>query len=225
MSHFDPEKFLIKRVLSLGFSELDDIRDKWAFIRQAYMECLPAILDQGRRDNTRRVGPYILDWTAHLNEPEQIVWESIRNRRVVLYPQFPVFNFFLDFGNPHMRIAVEVDGKQHDPSKDKKRDGLLADIGWKVFRIPAAECFTDANEIAQQPDFNLFDVDFRDTVGQWLLNSADGVIQSLEWVYFADITEPDASDSNNMADLIEIAEESLSRHRLVKFPIRGSNFS
>jgi hypothetical protein len=223
MSHFDPEEFIIRQVVSAGFDEHDDIRDKWGFIRQAYMECLPGIMALGKKDRARWYDPYILDWPKHLNEVERLVWHSIRCRSVVLYPQLPVFNFFIDFANPYLRIGVEVDGKQHDKERDLKRDMLLASIGWKIFRIPASAVYSDDNNIPDQEGFDQFDTGQRETARRWLLETADGVIEAIRLFYFAD-SDLETGEKKHR-EVFRLAEETLLRHRLVDFPLRESNFT
>lgn len=194
--------------------------DKWGFIRQIYMEYLPIIIAQGK-------GPYshfpILDWVEHMNECENEVWTSLRNSHAVLYPQYPVFNYFIDFANPCLRIGLEVDGKQHDIIKDRGRDELLAHINWKIYRITAQEVYSKSNFYPNQSGFSLDDPQLEDDIREWLLESAAGVVKALEWVYFT----PNDSFTDNEHDrnLYAWAIESLNKHRLVDFPIIGCNFT
>src|SRR6266498_5536117 len=127
------KSILIQDALRLDFLELKSITDKWGYIRQVYMELLPDILEKAKKNVTKWAVSYPLDWMQVFSDAERICWESIRSKRIVLYPQFPVFNYFIDFGHPYLRIGLEVDGKDHhDPEKDKKRDELFWRIGWKV---------------------------------------------------------------------------------------------
>src|SRR5690606_8034649 len=68
---------------------------------------------------------------------ERIAWCSIKNqRKIQLYPQYPIGKYFVDFGNPFHKIALELDGKNfHDEEKDYIRDSELKEIGWTVFRV------------------------------------------------------------------------------------------
>ena len=51
---------------------------------------------------------------------------------IVLYPQYPVGNCIVDFGNPVLKIGLGLDGAEyHDSVKDYKRDlGLKREYGW-----------------------------------------------------------------------------------------------
>lgn len=53
------------------------------------------------------------------------------------YPEYP---YFIDFAFLNIRIAVEIDGKQHfrnkkNQDRDVKKQKVLADKGWKIYRI------------------------------------------------------------------------------------------
>lgn len=52
----------------------------------------------------------------------------------------------VDFGNPTSKIAIEVDGSSHSSLKrqaqDKKKDDLLRDLEWTVYRITNQQAAT-----------------------------------------------------------------------------------
>jgi len=63
---------------------------------------------------------------------------------IVLYPQFPIFNSFIDFANPYLKIGLELDGKDyHNLDKDYETDKKLSRFGWKIFRVTGKEANTD----------------------------------------------------------------------------------
>jgi very-short-patch-repair endonuclease len=220
MDDFDIDGFLARRSISLQFTELEDIVDKWAFIRQAYMEAMPGIMGPGADALQTTI---VLDWDHHMNAFEKDVWHSIRLSRAAFLPQFPVFNYFIDFANPRLRLALELDGKQHDPDKDRKRDELLWSIGWRTFRIPAREARNAPNFYPNQDDFDVDDPSQEEIIKTWLFNSADGVVKALEWVYFTD--QGFMFSTPHGHNLHAWAMESLERHRLIDFPISGGDFS
>lgn len=72
---------------------------------------------------------------------EKLIWADIRTGGLVMYPQYPVAGFFVDFGNPLIKVAIECDGKPyHDPIKDAERDRVLRNHGWRVYRITGSDC-------------------------------------------------------------------------------------
>jgi len=62
---------------------------------------------------------------------ERVLWECIR-RKALGYKfrrQHVVFGYIVDFWCPALRLAIEIDGKVHDPIKDAKRDKHLKQDG------------------------------------------------------------------------------------------------
>jgi hypothetical protein len=78
----------------------------------------------------------------HFTPIETWLWEHIRACDAVLYPQYPVDRFFVDFANPVAKVAVECDGAAYhtDKSKDAARDARLQALGWHVYRITGSDC-------------------------------------------------------------------------------------
>lgn len=92
--------------------------------------------------------PYeIADWDSVFTPIERSLWWDIREKRMHLWPQLPVGRFFVDFGSPVSKVAVECDGKKwHDAKKDAARDAELRELGWSVYRIPGWLCHGIAPE-------------------------------------------------------------------------------
>lgn len=73
--------------------------------------------------------------------PEKFIRELLNKHCEIPYePQYPVSRFSLDFAFLEQKVALEVDGKQHNyperAAHDKRRDKKLASLGWIVIRIP-----------------------------------------------------------------------------------------
>jgi len=93
--------------------------------------------------------PYeIADWVLLFTPIEAALWSDIRAAGLPLWPQLPVGRFFVDFGNPVHRVAVECDGSEFhkDKAKDAARDAELHAMGWKVHRIEGRRCLGQALE-------------------------------------------------------------------------------
>lgn len=86
--------------------------------------------------------PYHLaDWLAIFTPIEAAAWIDIRGAGLPLWPQLPVGPFFVDFGNPIKKVALECDGRQwHNPTKDALRDAKLLEMGWVLYRAPGWQC-------------------------------------------------------------------------------------
>jgi len=80
---------------------------------------------------------------------EEKFWQDVRENHLPLFPQYPVMGYFVDFGNPEFKVAVECDGWQwhQDKEKDRNRDQNLLSNGWTVMRIPGSICNQDINDV------------------------------------------------------------------------------
>ncbi len=72
--------------------------------------------------------------------PEQVTMEVLNELGVSNYlREKKVGSWFIDFAFEESKIAIEIDGKQHEEpvrkAKDKIKDEYLIKNGWKVFRI------------------------------------------------------------------------------------------
>lgn len=108
-----------------------------------------------RSANEWGVTPYSweVDAGVSFTPIESALWSDIRMEGAVLYPQYPVSRFFVDFANPVARIAIECDGKHFhiDKEKDARRDKEINKIGWTVYRFTGSECMKDT-EIEEDED-------------------------------------------------------------------------
>src|SRR6185503_8736245 len=119
-------------------------------IRFHYDNLRPLIFEYGNKNPKRWVSPYgKIDWIKLFTPIEYDTWQVIRSYgRLPLYPQYPIGNYFLDFGNPVLRIGLECDGKQYhlDKDKDNYRDEKLLNEGWTIFRVTGSECYQTCTE-------------------------------------------------------------------------------
>lgn len=135
-------------------------KDRFALIRRNY-RIKQKMVDAGF-DSWFHADPYeVGDWPSLFTPIENSLWWDIRNNRLALWPQFPVGRYFVDFGNPVAKVAIECDGKDfhQDKAKDAARDADLAQLGWTVFRIPGWQCHGAAPEY--DPDMNEFELEER----------------------------------------------------------------
>lgn len=65
------------------------------------------------------------------------------DKKYLIYREFPVFPYYIDFAFYHERVAIEIDGSQHllEERKlaDDKKDICLQENGWRILRIAAKE--------------------------------------------------------------------------------------
>lgn len=142
---------------------------------------------------------YPTNWSNYLTRIEFQAWCSIRELgRMVMYPQFPVQNYFLDFGNPGLKIGIELDGKDfHDKEKDTKRDGILKKLGWTIYRISGREMSRTNYKILTDIEYDFENFDFETTLNNlsyWMLETGDGVINAIKEIYFEEPLEDEYVD-------------------------------
>lgn len=123
-----------------------DLQQRFARIKAFYREKASAIC--AARDDWG-IDPYAWEEAGIVLTPiEAGLWHDIRAESLVLYPQYPVGRFFVDFGNPVWKVAIECDGKRWhtDHERDQRRQAEIEAMGWRVYRIGGAACLTDAVE-------------------------------------------------------------------------------
>jgi hypothetical protein len=153
-------------------------------IRKAYAENLSDLKDQWAAD-PNCVDPYIFDWASVFTPIEEAVWGEIRAAGITMFPQLPVFNYFLDFANPFIKVAVECDGAQwHDAEKDRKRDQKLIADGWTVYRIPGKICNRVLLSPPELKELELSPDEFEQRVHEWMTTTATGVITAIKRKHF-----------------------------------------
>lgn len=89
-----------------------------------------------------------------MSSPEVRLWNQLRNRQVgglKFRRQHPVEPYVLDFYCPEARLAVEVDGSQHNEDdqvrRDVRRDAFLAAQGIRTLRIAAVDVFQEMDGV------------------------------------------------------------------------------
>lgn len=120
-------------------------------IRLHYSYLTDLILDRSKIRNSNWVSPYCdIDWASMFTPIEEQMWGVIRGfGHAPFYPQYPVGNYFLDFGNPSVKVGIECDGALYhqDKERDYKRDKWLFDNGWTIYRISGSDCVKSELEI------------------------------------------------------------------------------
>lgn len=71
--------------------------------------------------------------------PEKFFMTVLANNQIPYTRDLPVGRWFVDFAIEHKKIALEIDGKQHEwperKLKDVEKDAYLTENGWRVHRI------------------------------------------------------------------------------------------
>lgn len=114
-------------------------------LRQFYRLALPQILEAG--SNEWGIDPYEVDWISIFTPIELALWHDIRAADLVMYPQYPIKGYFVDFANPAAKVCIECDGSQwhQDTEKDAIRQRNIEAQGWTMYRITGRACKTDSD--------------------------------------------------------------------------------
>lgn len=118
------------------------IQNKWNEIRAFYRDFTPLIMAAPKNEWAADAYEWAGGNMIFMTPIEAWLWHDIRACDAVLYPQYPVLDFFVDFANPKAKVAIECDGAAYhiDKAKDEARDRRLLGIGWTVYRISGAHC-------------------------------------------------------------------------------------
>ena len=191
--------------------------DRRLVIRRYYRDALPEIMSLAKTNLSMWYSKYPFDW--RFNKNEKSLCSSICHRPMAMYPEFPVLNYFVDFGNPFLQIAIEADSKTfHDKGRDTERDHNLLQEGWKTFRVSYKENFepfVGLGEIAEMI-LDESDEDASDEMEKWMLNTSDGVVDAIYFFYFMSAEER-VKRMKKYPDYLSLAERTLEIHRYVDF--------
>jgi len=89
------------------------------------------------------------DWK--MSDIESRTWSALRCIKYCkdFNPEYPVLNYFVDFGDPLKKIAIECDSKKYHFGKyeqDTERQIKIQNKGWKVFRFNSAQIYSEKYE-------------------------------------------------------------------------------
>lgn len=201
------EKRARLRDINTRFEAADNPRDYWQAVRDAWAEEWDWIAGGGRTD------PYFLSWK--FTPIEEQAWHCIRRIGLRVFPQVPVGGVFIDFGDPHLKIGIELDGKAfHNKERDQARDARLWELGWRIFRITGSESVKWMHpptepDFADQAEHN--SPEWNRALEQWALHTGDGVLWAIQTAYYRRAK----ATGNELA----IALGSLEDHRGIEFPL------
>ena len=89
-------------------------------------------------------------------DAEQFLWRVLRDRRMAekkFRRQHPIGRYIVDFYCHEARLAIEVDGGQHDETehrvRDEERDLWLAEQGIRVLRFWNTDVFLNTQGVLQ----------------------------------------------------------------------------
>lgn len=91
----------------------------------------------------------------NMSYPEKVFKDTVYdlglNNKFLIEREYSVFPYFIDYAFINEKVAVEIDGEQHNlPERkinDKKKDELLINHGWRVYRITAKKMIDEPKKV------------------------------------------------------------------------------
>jgi very-short-patch-repair endonuclease len=85
-------------------------------------------------------------------EPEKRLWRHLSNGQLgsdKFRRQSVIGRFIADFLCPAKALIVEVDGDTHDEGRDRLRDDMLGQCGYRVVRVTNEDVMSDMDGVLQ----------------------------------------------------------------------------
>lgn len=84
---------------------------------------------------------------------QRILEDNGLDKKYLIYREYSVFPYYIDFAFIDEKLAVEIDGSQHleedRRKKDEEKDALLLSNGWRILRIAANEVLHNSNRVIE----------------------------------------------------------------------------
>lgn len=84
---------------------------------------------------------------------QRILEDNGLDKKYLIYREYSVFPYYIDFAFIDEKLAVEIDGSQHleedRRKKDEEKDALLLSNGWRILRIAANEVLYNSNRVIE----------------------------------------------------------------------------
>lgn len=183
-------------------NKFEKIRFHYYINQDAIIEAYPKCLSYG----------YIIKNEKDLTPIENRVFESIQFYNLPLLPQYPIKKYFVDFGDPIKKIAIEVDGEKFhlDKKKDAKRQNEIEHEGWSFYRIKGKYTYYPIHEYFKFATGNDMELTDNEEVDDFILKhinfNSDCLISHLRKTIY----RTKLADENTPPNMIHIFE-SLDR--------------
>jgi len=103
---------------------------------KTYEEILGPERATERLEELRISGALGQSLTPFISEPQKQLFEMVKEVYPTAVMEYPIFGYCIDIAVPELKLAFEYDGSYwHDAEKDKMRDEILEQLGWKTVRF------------------------------------------------------------------------------------------
>jgi very-short-patch-repair endonuclease len=87
------------------------------------------------------------DWYAILNTVQLNLYNDIKLVGLLLYPYYPIGEYFIDFGNPFAKVGIEILYKNGGLENKQDRLNFFKENGWTVYTIDSKNTYETAFEL------------------------------------------------------------------------------
>ena len=102
---------------------------------KTYEEIMGSKRAEERKKELKKSGAYGQSITPKISAPQLELFKMVKEKYPTAVLEYPVLDYCLDIAVPELKVCFEYDGSYwHDIEKDKKRDEVLEEMGWKVIR-------------------------------------------------------------------------------------------
>lgn len=163
--------------------------NRYDLIRSHYQITTPKIFEAAKSRIYGWTSPYTseIDWMHIFSPIENMTWQVLRCFGMApFYPQYPVGRYFLDFGNPVVKVGIECDGAEfhHDKEKDRKRDEALRKEGWIIYRIPGSDCVRPVKDEYYNRDLYYYPEEKEEILREFYHGTIEGLVKAIGIYHF-----------------------------------------
>lgn len=99
--------------------------------------------DEMLRNRSKKAAALARDARKNPSAAEAVIWQILRGGKLgfKFRREYPIGPYRLDFYCAEAKLALEMDGDQHDPERDQVRDKWMLDHGIVTLRIPNRRYF------------------------------------------------------------------------------------
>jgi len=100
----------------------------------------------------KRLTPIARNLRADQTDTEELLWSCLRARRLEgekFVRQLQIDGYVADFACRTARLAIELDGGQHDAVRDAARTAIIEKYGYRVLRFWNNDVLIDLNAVLE----------------------------------------------------------------------------
>ena len=101
----------------------------------------------------KRLTPTARKLRADQTDSEELLWSHLRGRRLKgekFVRQLQINAYVADFACRTARLAIELDGGQHDAARDAARTAIIEKYGYRVLRFWNNDVLANTDAVLEQ---------------------------------------------------------------------------